>query len=99
MGAAPGVNPLQDTPALQTKQTAAHAVALCSYIGSFVDELVRTGVRDVVICPGSRSTPLSIVLHEEPGLRSWQHLDERSAAYFALGLAKGSRRPVAVVAT
>jgi 2-succinyl-5-enolpyruvyl-6-hydroxy-3-cyclohexene-1-carboxylate synthase len=77
----------------------AHALALRTYIGAFADELVRAGVTEVVICPGSRSTPLSAVLYEEPGLRAWVHLDERSAAYFALGLAKGSRRAVAVVGT
>lgn len=76
-----------------------HALALRSYIGAFADELVRAGVTDVCICPGSRSTPLAMVLHEQPGLRSWLHLDERSAAFFALGLARGSRKPVALVAT
>jgi 2-succinyl-5-enolpyruvyl-6-hydroxy-3-cyclohexene-1-carboxylate synthase len=82
-----------------TKTPTAHAIALRTYIGAFADELVRAGVSEVVLCPGSRSTPLSAVLYEEPGLRVWIHLDERSAAYFALGLAKGSRKAVAVVGT
>ncbi|MGE0059147.1 MAG: 2-succinyl-5-enolpyruvyl-6-hydroxy-3-cyclohexene-1-carboxylic-acid synthase [Dehalococcoidia bacterium] len=82
-----------------TKTPTPHALTLRSYIGAFAGELVRAGVTDVVICPGSRSTPLSMVLHEEPGLRAWIHLDERSAAFFALGLAKGSRKAVAVVGT
>jgi 2-succinyl-5-enolpyruvyl-6-hydroxy-3-cyclohexene-1-carboxylate synthase len=69
------------------------------YVGAFADELVRSGVTDVVICPGSRSTPLAIVLRQQPGLRTWMHLDERSAAFFALGLSRGSRRPAAVVGT
>ncbi len=62
-------------------------------------ELVRAGVRDVVICPGSRSTPLALALRATAGLRCWVHLDERAGAFFALGAAKASRRPTAVLAT
>lgn len=64
-----------------------------------VEELVRGGVRDVVICPGSRSTPMALALHAAAGLRTWVHLDERAGAFFALGAARASRRPVAVLAT
>ncbi len=67
--------------------------------GAFVDELARAGVRHAVVCPGSRSTPLAILLDAHPGIRVWMHLDERSASYFALGMAKASREPVAIVAT
>ncbi|GIW11391.1 MAG: 2-succinyl-5-enolpyruvyl-6-hydroxy-3-cyclohexene-1-carboxylate synthase [Dehalococcoidia bacterium] len=69
------------------------------YVGAFVDELAQQGVRDVVFCPGSRSTPLALLCHRHPLIRTWLHLDERSAAFFALGMAKARRAPVAVLAT
>ncbi|MEO7001543.1 MAG: 2-succinyl-5-enolpyruvyl-6-hydroxy-3-cyclohexene-1-carboxylic-acid synthase [Ktedonobacterales bacterium] len=74
---------------------------LYAYIGAFVDELWRAGVRQVVVCPGSRSTPLALTLvNVHPGLRVWMHVDERSAAFFALGMAKGGLgEPVALVCT
>ncbi|MGN6613033.1 MAG: 2-succinyl-5-enolpyruvyl-6-hydroxy-3-cyclohexene-1-carboxylic-acid synthase [Angustibacter sp.] len=67
-----------------------------------VDELVRHGVRDAVLCPGSRSAPLAFALHAadvEQRLRLHVRVDERSAAFLAVGLAKGSGRPVPVVTT
>ncbi len=67
-----------------------------------VDELVRNGVRDVVLCPGSRSAPLAYaVLGAERAARLRLHVrvDERSAGFLAVGLASGSGRPVAVVTT
>jgi 2-succinyl-5-enolpyruvyl-6-hydroxy-3-cyclohexene-1-carboxylate synthase len=65
----------------------------------FVEELGRSGVRDVVVCPGSRSAPLALALGADPSIRTWLHLDERAAGFFALGLARASRRPVAILAT
>jgi 2-succinyl-5-enolpyruvyl-6-hydroxy-3-cyclohexene-1-carboxylate synthase len=63
------------------------------------EELQRAGVQDVVICPGSRSTPLALALRMASGLRTWVHLDERAAGFFALGAARASRRPVAILVT
>ena len=67
-----------------------------------VDELVRCGVRDAVLCPGSRNAPLSFALHaaEQGGrLRLHVRIDERSAAFLALGLALRSGVPVPVTCT
>ena len=76
-----------------------------------VDEFVRCGLREAVIAPGSRSAPLAMALHaasaaaasgpgaEEARLRLHVRIDERSAAFLALGLAKASGRPVAAVCT
>jgi 2-succinyl-5-enolpyruvyl-6-hydroxy-3-cyclohexene-1-carboxylate synthase len=73
--------------------------ALTYYLGAFVDELQRLNVRDVVISPGSRSTPLAILLAEHEQIQTYLHVDERSAAFFALGMAKAKQRPVAVLCT
>lgn len=67
-----------------------------------VDELVRAGVGEAVLSPGSRSAPLAMALHAADvagRLRLHVRVDERSAGFLALGLAKGSHRPVPVVTT
>lgn len=79
--------------------TASPENATYAYVGAFVDELVRCGVRHLCLCPGSRSTPLAIAAARHPGMRAWTLIDERSAAFFALGLARGLRAPVAVLST
>lgn len=61
--------------------------------------LKNCGVRTVVVSPGSRSTPLTAVSAETRGLETVPVLDERSAGFFALGLAKSTARPVALVCT
>jgi len=66
---------------------------------AFCDELARCGVTDACTSPGSRSTPMVLSLAREPGLRSWSHVDERVAGFFAVGLAKRTGRPVAVTVT
>ncbi len=66
---------------------------------AFTDELVAAGVRDAVVCPGSRSTPMALALRTAPGLRVRVLYDERAAAFFALGMARTSRRPVALLST
>jgi len=67
-----------------------------------VDELVRGGVRDVVLCPGSRNAPLAFALHDADRagrLRLHVRIDERTAGFLAVGLAVGSGAPVCVAMT
>ena len=69
---------------------------------SIVEELIASGVHDVVLAPGSRSAPLALALADaerQGAVRLHVRIDERSAAYLALGLARGSGSPVAVVTT
>ncbi|KJY83535.1 2-succinyl-5-enolpyruvyl-6-hydroxy-3-cyclohexene-1-carboxylate synthase [Vibrio galatheae] len=63
------------------------------------EELSRFGVSDVCIAPGSRSTPLTLEADAHPSLALHTHFDERGLGFLALGLAKASHRPVAVVVT
>ncbi|UOF90240.1 2-succinyl-5-enolpyruvyl-6-hydroxy-3-cyclohexene-1-carboxylic-acid synthase [Fodinisporobacter ferrooxydans] len=71
--------------------------AVSAYVAAFVDELVQSGVTNAVISPGSRSTPLSMAMAEHSNMRIWMHVDERSAGFFALGMAKAKRTAVVLV--
>ena len=66
---------------------------------ALIGGLTAAGLTEVVISPGSRSTPLALACARQPGLRLHVQIDERCAAFFALGLARGSVRPVALIAT
>lgn len=64
-----------------------------------VETLARLGLQTAVVCPGSRSTPLTFAFAAHPKIEALPILDERSAAFFALGCAKRSHTPVALVCT
>ena len=64
-----------------------------------VDEFARAGVQHAVVAPGSRNAPIAHVLGDHEAIKTWSVLDERSAGFFALGLAKSSRSPVIVTCT
>lgn len=70
-----------------------------TFATTLFDEWSRCGLRDVVVCPGSRSTPLAVACAANAALRVHVRIDERSAGFFALGRALVTRRPVAVVVT
>jgi 2-succinyl-5-enolpyruvyl-6-hydroxy-3-cyclohexene-1-carboxylate synthase len=73
-----------------------------AFATAFADELVRCGLREVVVAPGSRSAPLAIAFWQRADagdLRLHVRIDERSAAFLALGLAKAGGRPAAVLCT
>ena len=73
--------------------------AVYAFVGRFFESLAAAGVAHVVISPGSRSTPLAISAERCRGLRTWIELDERAAAFFALGMGKATGRPAALVCT
>ncbi len=71
----------------------------CLWASVLVETLARGGVTHAVISPGSRSTPLTLAFAAHVGIEAIPVLDERSAAFFALGLAKQHQRPVALICT
>jgi len=66
---------------------------------AFAEELARCGLRHAVLSPGSRSTPLELALWRQPEVETTVIVDERSAAFFALGAAQASGAPVAILCT
>lgn len=90
------------TEVREPRSNAADAVpssaALGLWLSSFFDELLSLGVRDIVVSPGSRSTPLAMVAYASE-LNLYLDVDERGAAFFALGLAKASGQPACLVCT
>ncbi|MFL5841541.1 MAG: 2-succinyl-5-enolpyruvyl-6-hydroxy-3-cyclohexene-1-carboxylic-acid synthase [Thermoleophilaceae bacterium] len=64
-----------------------------------VEELVRSGMTHAVTCPGSRNAPLALTLAAHPSIEAISVLDERSAGFVALGIAKQTGRPVAITTT
>jgi 2-succinyl-5-enolpyruvyl-6-hydroxy-3-cyclohexene-1-carboxylate synthase len=73
--------------------------AQATFAATLFDEWIHLGLREVVLSPGSRSTPLALALAARDELTVHVRLDERSAGFFALGRALASERPVAVVVT
>lgn len=72
---------------------------LTNYVYKMVAALMQGGVVDVVISPGSRSTPLAYAFASTKELNVYRQVDERSAAFFALGLAKATAKPVVLLCT
>ncbi|MDD9873008.1 MAG: 2-succinyl-5-enolpyruvyl-6-hydroxy-3-cyclohexene-1-carboxylic-acid synthase [Deltaproteobacteria bacterium] len=70
-----------------------------AFAARLIGDLSAGGAGDAVLCPGSRSAPLAAVAATTPGLRVFPQLDERSAAYFALGLCRARRAPVLLICT
>jgi 2-succinyl-5-enolpyruvyl-6-hydroxy-3-cyclohexene-1-carboxylate synthase len=69
------------------------------WAATFVNTLAQAGLTAVSISPGSRSTPLTLAFHAHPDIAVYRHLDERSAGFFALGMALAMDKPVALVCT
>lgn len=72
---------------------------LAWYLDTVVAQLAAGGVTHAVICPGSRSTPLTLALHRHSMIKLQVLVDERSAGFFALGMAKALKQPVVLVVT
>lgn len=73
--------------------------AQAAFAASLVDEWVRCGVTDAVVCPGSRSTPLAVALVDHPEMAVHVRLDERSGGFTALGIGIATGRPAVVLTT
>ncbi|MFX3617009.1 MAG: 2-succinyl-5-enolpyruvyl-6-hydroxy-3-cyclohexene-1-carboxylic-acid synthase [Sporolactobacillus sp.] len=76
-----------------------HQEVLTRYLNVWINAMIVCGVTDVVISPGSRSTPLAILFEERRELTTYLDIDERSAGFLALGLAKAKCKTVALLCT
>lgn len=76
-----------------------HQEALTIQVFTLMDSLYEKGMDEVVISPGSRSTPLALAAEIHPHIKTYVHPDERSAAFFGLGLSKKNKRPVGLICT
>ncbi|WP_462421061.1 2-succinyl-5-enolpyruvyl-6-hydroxy-3-cyclohexene-1-carboxylic-acid synthase [Salinicoccus sp. Marseille-QA3877] len=76
-----------------------HQEALTIQVFTLLDSLYENGMDEVVISPGSRSTPLALAAEIHPHIKTYIHPDERSAAFFGLGLSKKEKRPVGLICT
>ena len=70
-----------------------------TYAATLIDEWIRLGIRDAVICPGSRSTPLALAIADRRELRISVRLDERGAGFYALGRTLVTGLPTLIVVT
>lgn len=69
------------------------------YIAALVDEFYQLGVRHAVFSPGSRSTTMAMLFKEHEGFETYMNIDERSASFMALGIAKAHKEPTVIVCT
>ena len=69
------------------------------YIAALVDEFYQLGVRHAVFSPGSRSTTMAMLFTEHEGFETYMNIDERSASFMALGIAKAHKKPTVLVCT
>ena len=69
------------------------------YIAALVDEFYQLGVRHAVFSPGSRSTTMAMLFKEHEGFETYMNIDERSASFMALGIAKAHKKPTVLVCT
>lgn len=76
-----------------------HKKALTEQVFILIDTLCAEGMTTVVTSPGSRSTPLALAAEIHPKIKTYIHPDERSAAFFALGLSKKDKKPVGLICT
>lgn len=76
-----------------------HQETMTDYILSLIEGFVAAGIKKAVISPGSRSTPVSLLIHRDARIDTQIAIDERSAAFLALGLAKVDLEPVLLVCT
>lgn len=72
---------------------------LTNYVYTMASSIVQNGIEDVVISPGSRSTPIAYAFASTKQLNVYRQVDERSAAFFALGIAKAKGKPVVLLCT